>query len=131
MGTTTTPQSFASITRVVAGSGVIKSLVISDKITTTNVAMELWLFRATFTAPTDNAAWAISDTEALDVLAVIPIATSGWYASSNNQIYSYITLSIPFKLASGSAVFYALVARGTTPSFTSLDLTINIGVLQD
>lgn len=137
MGTTTTPQSFSGATRIATGSGIIKSLVISDKIATANVAMELWLFRATFTAPTDNDPWAISDTEMLDVIGIIPInATTnstkpGWFTSSNNQIFIDDTLSIPFKLSSGSSIYYALVSRGVTPAFTSADLTINLGILQD
>ena len=130
MGTSTSPQSFASVVRTSGGTGIIKSIFISDKIVTANVAMELWLFSATFTAPTDNATFAISDTEALTVLGVIPIGTSGWYASSNNQVYFDGNLSIPIKPAATS-LFYALVARGTTPAFTSADLTIGLGILQD
>ncbi len=130
MGTTTSPQSFTSVVRTSGGTGIIKSLIISDKITTANVAMELWVFSATFTAPTDNAAWAISDAEALTVLGIIPIVTSKWYASSNNQIYIDDTINIVIKPAATS-LFYALVARGTTPAFTSADITINLGILQD
>lgn len=130
MGTSTSPQAFSGAVRLSNGTGIIKSIFISDKITTANVAMELWLFTQTFVAPTDNAAWAISDTEALSVLGVIPISTTGWYASSNNQIYFDGTLSIPIK-PSATSLYYALVARGTTPAFTSLDLTIGLGILQD
>ncbi len=130
MGTTTTPQSFANAVRVSGGTGVIKSISISDNILTSNINMELWLFSATFVAPTDNAAWAISDAESLTVLGVIPIASSGWYFSANNQTYFDGTLSIVINPAATS-LFYALVARGTTPSFTSLDLQIALGILQD
>jgi hypothetical protein len=130
MGTTTTPQAFPNAVRQPLGTGIIKSIFISDKITTANAAMELWLFSSTFVAPTDNAAWAISDTEALTVLGVIPISTSGWYASSNNQVYYDGTQSLVIKTADTS-LYYALVARGTTPAFTSSDLTISLGILQD
>lgn len=131
MGTTTTPQSLASVVRTSGGTGIIKSLLISDKIITANVAMELWIIDRTFTAPTDNAAWDLSDANMLFVQAVIPIATTGWYASSAGQVYSDTTLSIPIKPSTGTGIFYALVARGTTPAFTSADLTITVGVLQD
>lgn len=131
MGTTTTPQSFANAARVSGGTGVIKSILISDKILTTNVDMELWIIDRTFTAPTDNAAWNLSDTNMLFVQGVIPIATTDWYASSAGQVYSDATISIPFKISTGTELFYALVARGTTPTFTSADLTISIGILQD
>ncbi len=131
MGTTTTPQSFASSVRTSGGTGVIKSILISDKITNTNVAMELWIIDRTFTAPTDNTAWDLSDANMLFVQAVIPITTNGWYASSAGQVYFDGSLSYPIKPSTGTALFYALVARGTTPSFTSSDLTITLGILMD
>ena len=130
MGTTTTPQSFASAVRVSGGTGIIKSVLISDKITNANVAMELWIIDRTYTAPTDNAAWNFSDTDMLFVQAVIPITTAGWYASSAGQVYFDGTISIPIK-SNGTTLFYALVARGTPPAFTSSDLTITLGILQD
>lgn len=131
MGTTTTPQSFTDAVRAPGGSGIIKSIVISDKITTANVAMELWILSTTFTAPADNAAWDLSDANLLFVQAVIPISTTGWYASSAGQVYSDSTISIPFNISTGTSLFYALVARGTTPAFTSADLTVSLGILQD
>ena len=82
MGTTTTPQSFASAVRTSGGTGIIKSVLISDKITNTNVAMELWILDRTYTAPTDNAAWNMSDADMLFVQALIPIPTTTSYATS-------------------------------------------------
>ena len=131
MGTTTTPQSFASAVRTSGGTGIIKSILISDKIVTANVAMELWIIDRTFTAPTDNTAWDLSDANMLFVQAVIPITTAGWYASSAGQVYFDGTLSCPIKISTGTGLFYALVSRGTTPAFTSADLTISLGILQD
>lgn len=130
MGTSATPQAFTDTVTFNGGTGIIKSIFISDKIATANVAMELWLFSSTFVAPTDNAAWAISDAEALTFLGRIDIATTGWAASSNNQCYYDGTQSMVIKPAVKS-LFYALVARGTTPAFTSGDLTISLGILQD
>lgn len=127
MGTTTTPQSFASASRTSNGTAKVTGITISDKITTTNVAMELWLLSASFVAPTDNAAWTISDAEALTVLGIIPLPVSGWFASGANQVYNDNTLNIAIKPAATS-LFYALVARGTTPAFTSLDLTVNLAI---
>lgn len=130
MGTTTTPQTFANASRVSGGTGIIKSISITDKVTTTNVAMELWIFSNTFVAPTDNTAWTITDTEALTVLGVIPITTANWYASGANQVYFDGSLSMVIK-PNVTSLYYALVARGATPAFTSLDLQISLGILQD
>lgn len=131
MGVTTTPLYFQSAVRTTLGTGVIKSITIADKILTANVAMELWIFSDTFAAPADNAAFSISDVEMLNVQAIIPISTTGWYANGSNQIYHDSTLAIPVKSNDGVALYYALVARGTTPSFASSDLTITLGILQD
>jgi len=134
MGTSLTPQYFPSAVRTTGGTGIIKSITIIDKITNTNVAMELWIFSETFTAPNDNNAFTVTDSDALKVQAIIPISTSEWYANGSNQIYHDSTISIPIKVAGGEngrLLHYALVARGATPSFTSLDLTIKLGILQD
>lgn len=130
MGTSVIPQYFSDAIRPQGGTGIIKSVTISDKITTTNVAMELWILSSTFTAPTDNAAWDLSDANMLNVQGVIPISTSNWYASSAGQVYNDNTLSVVVK-STTDKLYYALVSRGTTPTFTSQDLQISLGILQD
>lgn len=130
VGTSVTPQAFALSDPPLRSQnrGVIKSLRISDKLTTAAVAMELWLFSQSFVAPTDNAAWAISDAEAFTCLGVIPIVTTKWYASANNKVYSDDTLGLLIQPAAGS-LYYALVARGTTPAWATGDLNLGLGVL--
>lgn len=130
-GTDTAPQAFASAVRVSGGTGVVKSITITDYTTTAAVALELWLFSATFTAPADNAAWTVTDAHALTCLGVIPIATDKWYASGANKVYSDDTLSLVIKPAATS-LYYAIVARGTTPAWTTAaGLQISLGILQD
>ena len=131
MGTSTTPQTFTNVCRISGGSGVIKGISISDKIVTANVDMELWFFNATFTAPTDNAAWAITDAEATTIIGAVSLGASNWKATANNQVFYDDFTSIPFDLPTGTSIYYALVARGTTPAFTSADLQISIRILQD
>ncbi len=130
-GTDTAPQSFANAVRVSGGTGIIKSVRITDYTTTAAVDMELWLFSATFTAPADNAAWTVSDAEALTCLGVIPLPASKWYASGANKVFSDDTLGLVIKPAATS-LFYALVARGTTPAWTTAaGLQLALGILQD
>jgi len=130
IGQNTTPNSIANAVRVSGGKGVIKSLVITDKLTTAAVDMELWLFSATFTPPTDNAAWDISDADNLNCIGVIPIDSAKWYASASNKVFTDDTLGLEIELAA-TTLFYALVARGTTPAWASGDLQLKIGILQD
>lgn len=131
IGTSTTPQCFPTAVRQLSTTGIIKSIRITDKSVTAAVAMELWIFNDTFVAPTDNAAWAITDTEANTCLAVIPISTTKWYASSNNKVYFDDTLATTIKLTASKNLYYALVARGSTPTWATGDLTIGLGILQD
>jgi hypothetical protein len=128
IGQSVTPEAFPLAANKLGGEAIIKSLVISDKTTTAAVALELWLFSQTFVAPTDNAAWAVTDAEALTCVGVIPITTDRWFASSNNKIYSDDSFGLMVECA-GTSLFYALVARGTTPSWTAGDLQISLGLL--
>lgn len=130
VGTSTDPQAFANAVRVSGGKGVVKSIVITDQLTTAAVALELWLFSATFTAPVDNAAWAITDAHQLLCVGIIPISTAKWYANANGKIYSDDTLALPITCAATS-LFYAIVARGTTPAWATNDLQITLGILAD
>lgn len=129
IGTSTTPQSFANAVRDTGVTSLIKSITISDKQSASAVAMELWLFSASFTAPTDNAAWNMTGATGQTCLGVIPLPTTKWYASSASKVYSDDTLNIVIK-PSATSLFYALVARGTTPTWASLDLQISLGIEQ-
>lgn len=130
VGASTTPESFANAVRVSGSTGVLKSITITDKLTTAAVDLELWLFSATFTAPTDNAAWAISDADQLNCLGVIELDSAKWYANSNGKVFTDHTLGLVIKPAATS-LFFALVARGTTPAWATGDLQISLGILQD
>jgi hypothetical protein len=128
VGTTTTPQAFASAVRSSGSTGIIRSVTIHDKdIATAAVAMELWLYSATFTAPTDNAAWSIADGTACQ--GVIALPSANWYSSALNKEFTLTGLSLVIQPAATS-LFYALVARGTTPTWVSGDLTIDLGIEQ-
>lgn len=128
IGPTTTPASFLNAVRTSAGKSILKSLVIADKVVTAAVPLELWLFSATFTAPTDNAAWTITDAEALTVVGVVPITTDRWFLGTVNKIYSDDSLSLPISCAA-TTLFYGLVARGATPTWASGDIQITAGLL--
>lgn len=126
-GTSTTPQSFANAVRAAGGKSILRSITISDKQTTAAVAFELWLFSATFTAPTDSAAWTITDAEAATCVGVLPIATTNWYASGANKVYSEGNLNKVITCA-GTSLFYAIVMRGAQTTWASGDLQISVGL---
>lgn len=130
VGKTTEPEFFTRVARRDGFPAIIKSLVITDKTTTTAVAMELWLFESTFTAPTDNAAWAISDADQLKCVGVLALAADRWYSNSNGKVFTDDRFCLPLK-PTAQNLYFALVARGTTPAWATGDLTLSLGVLQD
>lgn len=132
VGQSTTPESFASAVRVSGGTGVLKSITIADKLTDAAVDLELWLFDRPFVAPTDNAAWAITDADQLNCLGVIELDSAKWYSNSNGKVFTDHTLGLLLKSAPTSmSIYYALVARGTTPAWATGDLQLSLGILQD
>lgn len=64
---------FANAARASGGGGVVKGVVIVDD-AGQDAELELWLFDRTFTAMVDNAAWAPSEANLENLLAVISTA---------------------------------------------------------
>jgi len=124
------PEFFTRVARRDGFTSIIKSLTISDKLTTAAVGLELWLFSETFTAPLDNAAWAISDADQLKCLGVIELDSAKWYSNSNGKLFCDHTLGLVVK-PTAQALYFALVARGSTPAWATGDLQISLGILQD
>lgn len=129
-GKSTTPEFFTRVARRDGFPAIIKSLVITDKTTTAAVAMELWLFESAFTAPTDNAAWSISDADQLKCVGVLELAANRWYANALGKVFSDDRFCLPLK-PSARDLYFALVARGATPAWATGDLQLSLGVLQD
>lgn len=130
VGKTTAPEFFTRVARRDGFTSIIKSLVITDKLTTAAVDMELWLFSETFTSPTDNAAWSISDADQLKCLGVIELDSAKWYSNALGKVFCDHTLGLVVK-PTAQALYFALVARGTTPAWATGDLQISLGILQD
>lgn len=130
VGKTTEPEFFTRVARRDGFPAIIKSVVITDKLTTTAVAMELWLFESTFTAPTDNAAWSISDADQLKCVGVLALAADRWYSNALGKVFSDDRFCLPVK-PTAQNLYFALVARGTTPAWATNDIQISLGILQD
>lgn len=126
---TTLINTLSGVASQEGGYARFTDLTITDK-AANGVDLELWLFDiSTVTLPTVNAAWAISDADALHVGAVIRTNTDGvWFASSNNKVCQVRGASnwIDVKCAAGSKnLYYALICRSGTPTFAASDLVLN------
>jgi hypothetical protein len=111
------------------GTGWIVSSILHDG-DLQSALMELWIFNAAPTPPTDNAAWSISDADNAKVVAVIPF--NSYYASALNSCAPGAPIAArAFKCAAGSTSLWAcLVTRGS-PTFTSLLLAYDVVIIQD
>ena len=126
VGTSATAMTFADAVRVSGGSGVIESAIIIDG-DLQSIACELWLFDTAVTPPNDNAAWTISDADALTCIGVIPFNV--YYASALNSVAPKSGLNIAFS-AIATDIYGCLVTRGA-PTYTDGKLSVRLSILQD
>lgn len=88
------------------GSGVISDImVINSSPTALALQGELWIFDTTVTAIADNAAWALSDTDSLKQVAIIPFALNAYPSNASQHLTN---LGIGYTCV-GSANLYFLV----------------------
>lgn len=119
---------FANAARASGGSGRVEKVSIVDK-GQQMVALDVVFFKATFTAPTDNAVFDPTDAELGDFIGHVSIY-SGDYADFNDNSVATKLCDLPFSLT-GTDLFAAVVARGT-PTYTSTsDLIVTLHVVQD
>jgi hypothetical protein len=112
--------------RASGGSGYIVGVSAVDASDTLG-ALDVVFFDSSVTLGTDNAAYAISDADALKIVAIVPLA--GPYDIGNNRVAFAQNISIPF-VCSGSAHLYAsFIARGASGAFPNAnDITLHVYV---
>lgn len=108
--------------------GVIKDLVILDD-AGQDAEMELWLFDQTFTAMADNAAWAPSEADLRNLVAIISTSSGAWFAAGTPSA-ARVECSQRYECAATS-LFGQLVTRGTPTFAATDDVTVKIGLLKD
>lgn len=110
--------------RVSGGSGTITGVTLVCAATNIG-AVDVVFFDSSVTLAADNAAFSISDADALKVVAVVPLA--GTFAFALNRVAQATNIAIPY-VCSGSANLYAgLITRNTHTFFgaaTDLQLIV-------
>lgn len=121
---------FANAVRASGGTGTLIAVQVADA-SQQNKDLDLILFNATFTAPTDNAIFAPSDAESLKIIGCIPITAGSYFDFSTNAVADITAgLPRPFVLA-GTSLFGALVARGTPTYVATTDIVVTLTIQQD
>jgi hypothetical protein len=118
-----TQFTFANAARVTGGSGVITGVSLVSAQDAIG-PMDLIVSRSSMTLAADNAAYAISDADALNVLWLIPL--QGAWDIGNNRLCQAMNLALPYD-CSGTSLFGGLITRAGHTFFgavTDLQLTL-------
>lgn len=119
---------FANAGRASAlGSVLVGMLIVDDA--GQDAELELWLFSSTFTAMVDNAAWAPSEADLENCIAVVTTADDTWRdAGTPSVIHVECTRRLDI---AGTSLFGQLVTRGTPTYVATDDLSVKIQLLRD
>jgi hypothetical protein len=106
----------ANAARVSGGGGVITGVTLIDQSDIIG-AYDLVIFDSTVTLAADNAAFAISDADALKIVAIVQLA--GAFDITNNRIAQAYNLAVPYVCSGSTSLFGALITRGGHTFFTA------------
>lgn len=119
---------FANAARSSGGTCRVTSVAVLDK-GQQMADLDLILFDRSITAPTDNAGFNPSDTEAGYCRGIVPIS-QGLFADLSTNSVATVECGLDIVL-NGTDLFGVLVARGT-PTYTSTsDLVVTVTVARD
>jgi hypothetical protein len=117
-----------SAARASGGSGVITGVQVISAADTI-VSMDCVFFDSSVTLAADNAAFAISDADALKIVGLVQLA--GAYDIGNNRICQAFNLAIPYVCSGGTSLYAGLITRGTiaaTPFAAATDIQLIVSV---
>lgn len=118
---------FNNAVRTSGGSGIIQSVSIFSKVANT-VEMDLLLFNAAPTAPTDNAAFDLQTADYSKLIGVIPV-TEWTSVGTAPCIGQNVGRGQPIKPATGTAIYGVLVVRGTLNLAGASDIVVTLNVI--
>lgn len=109
-----TQFTLANAAQTTGGTGYITGVTLVDAADIIG-AYDIVFFDSTVTLAADNAAFAISDADALKIVAVVQL--NGAYDIGNNRVAQAYNLSIPYTCSGGTSLFAALITRGAHTFF--------------
>ena len=119
------------------GTGTIMSLTIVDE-ADQGVALDLILFNKDFSATADNAAIAISDADAINIIGIINVASGDYTDTGANKTAELTNVKLKFKCKedwaddnTGKKLYGQLVTRGTPTYAATNDITVKLKIDQD
>lgn len=121
---------FANAARASGGSILIQSAQLTDK-DQRLMAMDLVLYRASITAPTDNAVFNPSDAENLDYLGHLTFSAGEYADFSSNSAACKNVVGLEATL-SGTSLYGVLVCRSVVTAYSSTSsVSVTLTIIQD
>lgn len=112
--------------RTSGGSGFITNLtVVSSNDPATTLQGEIWVFDSAPTAVNDNAAFALSDADALKLVAVLPFALSSTTAGSGtNSYFNQPGMNVGYTCAGSANLRYLVKVKAAYTPASGETLTV-------
>lgn len=124
-----TQFTIANAARISGGTGRIRSVVLISAADIIG-AFDVVFTNASITLAADNAAYAISDADALKIVGLVPLA--GAYDIGNNRIAQAFNLNIPYNCSGGTSLYAGLITRvGHTFFAATTDLQLTVYLERD
>jgi hypothetical protein len=129
LGDQVSPElTFANAARYSGGTGLITGITLVDKNDIIG-SYDIVISRVTMTLAGDNVAWAVSDADALNILAVVQLDTA--IDIGGNRFAQAQNLAIPFDCGATS-LFVSMITRTAHTFFAAhTDLQLALFVVQD
>lgn len=99
---------FANAARVSGGTGTLVGMQLTSAADIIG-AYDAVICRSNITLAANNAAFAISDADALNVIGIVQM--SGAYDIGNNRIAQAFNLAVPYDCSGGTTLYAALITR--------------------
>ncbi len=127
-----TLQTITGAARYTGGGGIIRAITVLDKTQAQRSAIDLLFFAASITVAGNNNPFAPSDTDMLQFLGLVAIATgdynTAWAGTPTNSVATKL-VEFPY-VVSATSLFALAVVRGT-PTYTSAtDIVISYTIEQ-
>jgi hypothetical protein len=117
----------ANAARVTGGGGVITGVRLLDAGDVIGSCDVVFFDSTVSSLAGDNAAFAISDADALKVVGLVQLA--GAYDLGNNRIAQAFNLAVPYTLSGGTSLFAVLITRTANAIFaaaTDIQLVVTV-----
>lgn len=119
-------NTFSGAARVSGGSGVITDMVVVNS-TAAVLQGEVWIFDSAVTAVNDNAAFALSDADALLLVAVIPFITE---AQPSNAVAHVSDINMRFTAVGSADLRFLVKLKAAYSPGNAETLTLRLKVQQ-